>query len=249
MKLTTEKINELFGVDDSWKAPDRLMKILFDRERREKLFREFLTIESDVSYDWFYQYFQDEAADRVKKKQDFTPVSVSRVLSTLIGHDKGTNYDCAAGTGGLTIQKWQHDRMQYTPMDYFPSDHFYHCEDLSDRAIPFLLFNLIIRGVNACVVHCDVLTREARGAFFIQNDNDDALQFSSLNVIPYTDANARELGVNWKDQRYLDHIESPEVPLFLEDYEKHKIWKDHQHKIAEKLKKITYQIEKGATAK
>lgn len=45
MKLTTSKINELFDVDDSWQAPDALMKILFDRERREKMFREFESIE------------------------------------------------------------------------------------------------------------------------------------------------------------------------------------------------------------
>lgn len=234
-KLTTEEINELFGVDDSWKAPEALMKILFDRERREKMFRSFLAIESDVSYDWFYMYFQDEAADRKKKKQDFTPLSISRLLSRIVEHTEGISTDSCAGTGGLIIQKWQYDRMQFTPMDYFPSEHFYHCEDLSDRAMPFLLFNLLIRGMNACVVHCDVLTRESKGAFFIQNDNDDPLQFSSFNVIPYTNAAAKELGVTWKEKRYLEHVESPEVPRFLEEYEKNEKWKAHQHKIAQSI--------------
>lgn len=215
MKLTTEKINELFGIDDPWKAPDQLMKILFDRERREKMFREFLKIETDVSYDWFYMYFQEESAQRKKMKQDFTPVSISRLLSNIVGGSHGTNYDCASGTGGITIQKWWYDCMQETPLTYKPSEHFYTCEDLSDRALPFLLFNLLIRGTNACVVHCDVLTREAKGAFFIQNENDDCLQFSSLNVLPYTDFNARELGVSWADKRYQEHIESHVIPAHV----------------------------------
>nr|WP_231111535.1 N-6 DNA methylase [Heyndrickxia coagulans] len=212
LKLTTSKINGLFGVDDSWKAPDALMKILFDRERREKMFREFLKIESDLSFDWFYMYFQDEAAERTKKKQDFTPASISRLMSELTGKTHGTVYDCACGTGGLTIQKWWIDCMKETPLTYKPSEHFYWCEDLSDRAMPFLIFNLLIRGMNAVVIHCDVLTRKAKGVFFIQNDNDDCLQFSTLNVLPYTDFVAKELMVEWTDFRYPEHIESIEIP-------------------------------------
>jgi hypothetical protein len=210
VKLTTEKINELFGIDDPWKAPDALMKILFDRKRRENMFREFLKIETDVSYDWFYQYFQDETADRKKLKQDFTPISIGQLLSKLTGG--AASYDCAAGTGGLTIQKWQNDRIKKTPFTCKPSDHFYTCEDLSDRAIPFLLFNLLIRGMNACVIHGDVLTREAKGAFFVQNDKDDYLRFSSLNVIPYSNFAARQLSVKWTDFRYPEHIENIETP-------------------------------------
>lgn len=212
LKLTTEKINELFGIDDSWKAPEKLMKILFDRDRREKMFREFLKIESDLSYDWFYMYFQEEAADRAKKKQDFTPLSVSRLMAELVGNAHGTTYDCASGTGGLTIQQWWHDCLQETPWTYKPSKHLYWCEDLSDRAVPFLLFNLLIRGTNAVVIHCDVLTRKAKGVFFIQNDNDDYLHFSTLNVLPYTDFVAKELMVTWTDFRYPKHIESRIIP-------------------------------------
>lgn len=222
MNLTTEKINELFGIDDPWKAPDALMKILFIRELREEMFRKFLEIETDMSFDWFYMYFQDEAADRRKLKQDFTPVSIGKLLSEIVSGEHGENYDCAAGTGGLTIQKWQNDRIKETPFTYKPSEHFYTCEDLSDRAIPFLLFNLLIRGMNACVIHCDVLTREAKGAFFIQNDKDDYLQFSSLNVMPYSDFAAQELGVTWAEKRYPEHIESLEVPKHVTESEAYK---------------------------
>ncbi|EJC3118106.1 SAM-dependent DNA methyltransferase, partial [Enterococcus faecalis] len=75
MKLTTEKINELLGVDDAYKAPEALMDILLNRDKREIVFNKFLEIENDLTFDWFHEYFQDEHADRKVKKQDFTPNS------------------------------------------------------------------------------------------------------------------------------------------------------------------------------
>ncbi|HCT5214766.1 TPA: SAM-dependent DNA methyltransferase, partial [Enterococcus faecalis] len=70
MKLTTEKINELLGVDDAYKAPEALMNILLNRDKREIVFNKFLEIEKDLTFDWFHEYFQEEHADRKQKKQD-----------------------------------------------------------------------------------------------------------------------------------------------------------------------------------
>ncbi|MFP3875755.1 SAM-dependent DNA methyltransferase [Bacillus paralicheniformis] len=217
-ETVTEKINRILEIDDSYKAPQRIMEILFDRERREDVFRQFVddpelcTTEEDV----FHVYFQEEHADRKDKKQDFTPGSVGDLLAGLVdGSDLSrTSYDGCAGTGGLTISKWHADRNKHSPFDYKPSWYFYHCEEMSDRAIPFLLFNLLFRGMNAVVVHCDVLTRKSKGAFFIQNDRDDFMHFSSLNVLPYTDLTANELNVVWDDDLipYDDLIESEEIP-------------------------------------
>ncbi|EAF9444053.1 hypothetical protein A6C02_13585 [Listeria monocytogenes] len=44
MTLTTETINKLIGIKESYQASDALMKILFDREKREEIFK-------DTSYD------------------------------------------------------------------------------------------------------------------------------------------------------------------------------------------------------
>ena len=63
MKLTTEKINELLGVDDAYKAPEALMNILLNRDKREIVFNKFLEIENDLTFDWFHEYFQDEHAE------------------------------------------------------------------------------------------------------------------------------------------------------------------------------------------
>ncbi|KYC67188.1 hypothetical protein B4100_3824 [Heyndrickxia coagulans] len=212
------RINELLGIDDSYKAPARLMEILYDKPERERLFKAFLDeFNYDVTYDWFREYFEDEHADRKKKKQDFTPQSINELITQLAGTDdyNGLHYEPCAGTGGMTITAWNRDRMKHSPFDYKPSWYVYHCEELSDRALPFLLFNTLIRGMNAIIVHCDALSRKAYGAFFVQNDYDDHLKFSSLNVLPYTEQVAKELGVTWAEQRYKPLIETPGIPAHV----------------------------------
>lgn len=213
--MNTKIINELIGVTEAYQAPEKLMAILLDQEKREQLFDSFLEEYRVLHSDWFHEYFQDEHADRKEKKQDFTPNSVGELLSRLVGKDAGTNLDVAAGTGGLTIQKWNQDMMKESPFTYKPSDHLYQCEELSDRALPFLLFNLLIRGMNATVLHGDTLTRNFKGVFFIQNEADDFLGYSSLNVVPDS-ADLREmLMIKELKNIYPAHIESFEMPAHL----------------------------------
>ncbi|MGN7387742.1 N-6 DNA methylase [Sporosarcina sp. SAFN-015] len=200
--LEISEWNALLGIDDSYKAPDALWAILRDRERREELFRKALELHRyNVDYDWFHRYFQDEHADRAQKKQDFTPNSVATLLSELVsgGRKVGdTYYEPCAGTGGIIIRQWHADRIRHTPFDYLPSMYLYQAEELSDRALPFLLFNLAIRGMNASVVQVDVLSRKgAKGAWLVQNTNDDHLQFSTIHLFPYDDATADYFSVEW----------------------------------------------------
>lgn len=75
----------------------------------------------------------------------------------------------------------------------------YQVEELSDRALPFLLFNLALRGMNASVVHGDVLSRRAKGAFFVQNERDNHLGFSAIYTMPYDEACADYFAVTWTD--------------------------------------------------
>lgn len=213
------KINNLLGIKESYKAPDRLMEILYmDKPERDKYFMDFLNaFDKDVSYDWFHDYFQDEHADRKNQKQDFTPQSVSRLLSAIVGPEGNTYYEPAAGTGGILIERWNQDRMKHSPFDYEPRDYYYTAEELSDRAIPFLLFNMLIRGMNGNVVQCDVLTREATGAFFIQNDANDFMGFSSLNLLPYNEDTETELNIKFVDEKYKPIKQTEKIPEWLLD--------------------------------
>lgn len=196
-EFSVKEINELLGVNDAYKAPQKVMDVMLDDKKREEMFKRFLKVEKDVSRDWFREYFQKEQAERKSKKQDFTPDSVANLLNALIsGEDKNDNiyYEPAAGTGSILVAKWQRD------MTYDPRAYWYQAEELSDRAIPFLIFNMAIRGMNGVAIQCDSLTRKATHAYFIRNNTSDYLKFSEVIELPKTDEFAQELNVIWVDE-------------------------------------------------
>lgn len=171
--LSVETINQIIGVDESFLAPIELQKILNDNVKRTGMFREFLKHESDLSFDWFTDYFQEEHSDRKNKKQDFTPDGIVKLVSSLLGNKFVINADICAGTGGLTIKRWSAN----------PDGKFY-CEEFSDRAVPFLLFNLMIRNVDAVVFHGDSLSRKAKHIYKLSKSSkfSDLEEVSSLAV-------------------------------------------------------------------
>lgn len=154
--LSIEEINKLLEVDESYKASSVLFKKLMSKDERQKLFKVFLAKETDLTFDWFTDYFQEEHSDRKKNKQDFTPDGVVTLVNRLLGSTQ-FNADICAGTGGLTIKRWSENK----------EAHIY-CEEYSDRAMPFLLFNLAIRNMDAVVFHGDSLTRKAKGYYRIE---------------------------------------------------------------------------------
>lgn len=166
MTLTSEKINELLNIDESYKASDVLYQKLMSVDKNS-LFEEFLNIENDLSFDWFTDYFQEEHSDRKNKKQDFTPNKVVELTNNLLGQFT-SNADICAGTGGLTIKRWTVNH-----------DAEFYCQEFSDRALPFLLFNLAIRNVNAKVSHGDALTGRAKALYVLTK----ADKFSNIKKV------------------------------------------------------------------
>lgn len=207
-KFTTQKVNELLGVDESFKVPDKLMSIIMNREQREQTFKAFLEVERDTSFDWFHEYFEDEQAERKTQKQDFTPDSISDVLTRLVG--KADQYfEPAAGTGGIAIRAWHNDLINnHNPFMYEPAEDFMYLEEMSGRAIPFLLFNLSIRGINAIVIHGDSLSREVNNVYYLLNDKNDFLAFSTINVMPQNRTTMKEFNVSRYIDKPIDHIEA-----------------------------------------
>lgn len=178
-------INKLLGINECYQAPERIMQILKSTEESKKVFMNFITeFKYDFSYDWFHEYFEDEHADRKVKKQDFTPDSLTKLLSKMI-NPKGILYEPAAGTGGMIIKAWWKQMTSQHPFDYNPLNFFVIADEMSDRTIPFLLFNLMIRGINANVVHCNSLTRECKEVYFLFNEKNDYLSFSKLYIQPH----------------------------------------------------------------
>jgi len=206
--MTTADIHNILGIDEYFKAPSALMNILLNKELRIDMFKKFLKIETDLSYDWFHYYFMSEQADRTEKKQDFTPDSLCDLVSQLTGNFQMC-HELAAGTGGIIIRKWNNEIKKVFPWLYDPSSIFFHLEELSDRAIPFLLFNLSIRGINASVIHGDTLERNAKGVFFVYNVNNSPIGFSDINILPYSEDVMNYFNIHqWTDNMYSQHIES-----------------------------------------
>lgn len=187
-------INKLLGITESYKAPEKLLKIMLDDIKREKIFNEFLNYEKDMSYEWFKNYFENEHSDRKVKKQDFTPDEVAILMTQLVG-DNSCYYEIAAGTGTILIKEWDKRLRGNNSFKYDPRRYWYHVEELSDRAMPFLLFNMAIRGMNGVALHGDSLTREFKEVYFIRNDTDNYLNFSEIIRMPKTEELKNELGI------------------------------------------------------
>ena len=215
MKFDVKTVNKLLGIDDAFKAPTKMMELMLDDKKREETFKKFLEIETDMSYEWFQEYFGDEQAERKSKKQDFTPTSISNLVVKLVVKDNSTYYEPAAGTGSMLIAKWHNDRLKNplykrpetdNPLikvltssifTYDPRAYWYQAEELSDRAIPFLIFNMAIRGINGAITQCDSLSRKATRAFFIKKDTPNYLGFSEVIELPKNQEVADLLGVHW----------------------------------------------------
>lgn len=196
MSFDIQTVNKLLDINDSYKAPDRMMELMMDDKKREETFRKFLEVDTDVSYDWFHEYFMEEQAQRKTKKQDFTPNSISELLTEITrqsGHDDGTRQESAAGTGGLFIKSWNYDRLHDpknakpgvpTFFTYYPQAYWYELEEMSDRALPFLIFNVAIRGAEGVILHIDSLSRKAVNVYWIHNEKNDSMNFSKVIQIP-----------------------------------------------------------------
>lgn len=197
--FTAKIVNELLNINDSYKAPEALFKIMLDDEKRPRLFDKFLEIDCDVSRDWFVDYFQEEHAERKRFNQDFTPATVTTLLSEIVGG--GKNYfEPAAGSGGLMISAWDRTRKATSVFEYDPREYWYQVEELSDRAVPFLIFNMAIRGMNGVILHGDSLERTFKNVYFIRNDTSDFLRYSEVLVMPKTDDLKNELNIKeWSE--------------------------------------------------
>lgn len=194
--LAVEQINQILEVDDAYKQPAKMLSLMLDDVRREETFRKFLEIETDMSYEWFQQAFEDEHADRKIKKQDFTPKSLSVLMARLIGVESNTYFESTAGNGGMMIQAWQHHRVSCPNFwAYDPKSYWYQVEELSDRSIPFLIFNMAIRGMNGLILHGDSLEREFKDVYFIRNMANEYGGFSQVIVMQKNEQLAKEVNV------------------------------------------------------
>ncbi len=197
-KSTLCKVHEILGISESYKAPETLMNILKNEKEREDMFFKFLeAFDYDLSYEWFYDYFESEHADRKNRKQDFTPTCLSKLMAEMLNTSEGIINEPAAGTGSTIISHWWRERSKSILFDFNPLNYLYICEELTDKTIPFLLFNLMIRGINAVVIHGNTLTREAKAVYHCLNITNCVIGFSDLYELPKNERTERMFGIKF----------------------------------------------------
>ena len=139
------KILNLCNVSEIKDIGGVLMKSVL--EQNTEFFNEYNKI-IDNSKDWLQALWQYYEADREEKKQDYTPKSLCKLVSALAG-ECITVYDCCGGSGALTIEMLKNGNIESV-----------FIEELDERVIPFLLFNLCLNNASGYVVNGDVLTCE-----------------------------------------------------------------------------------------
>ncbi|WP_375378162.1 hypothetical protein [Lactobacillus delbrueckii] len=60
MKFDVKTVNEILDIDDAFKAPTKLMELMMDDDKRVETFKKFLEVSTDMSFDWFHEYFSDD---------------------------------------------------------------------------------------------------------------------------------------------------------------------------------------------
>ncbi len=148
LKALCKKTIELFGLADIYDLSEKLLFICLDNQY--EYMEKFSEAVEDLSVDWLQKIFQYYEADRKEKMQDYTPLSLARFVGRLTKTEQEKSvYDLCAGSGALTIQKWNLNH-----------DLHFVCYEYDKKVIPLLLFNLAVRNINALVINGDALQDE-----------------------------------------------------------------------------------------
>lgn len=139
------KIFELLGIEKTEEIGEKLLDVVLNN--KTEVFDSFKEIAYDRK-DWLQALWQYYEADRSFKKQDFTPKSLCKLVSALVGECKSI-YDCCGGSGALTLQNLKDKSIDEV-----------YIEELDSRVIPFLLFNLALHNASGTVVNGNALTGE-----------------------------------------------------------------------------------------
>lgn len=150
------------------KSEDALSEKIFDavKQNNTEKFAQFRELVGDLSIDWLQMIYQYYLADRKEKMQDYTPKSLGTFMAKLAGFAEKIT-DMCAGSGALTIQKWNANHEQY-----------FELYEFDENVIPFLLFNMAVRNIKCIVYHSDVLKQEIYHVYRI----DKGKEFGTLIV-------------------------------------------------------------------
>lgn len=157
LKQLLEKVADIFSINDVSELGDALF--LCVRSNETDKYERFHSLVGDLSVDWMQKIFQYYCADRKNMKQDYTPKTLADFMGRLAGTSE-TIIDMCAGSGALTIQKWNRNH-----------DLKFVLYEFDERVMPFLLFNMVVRNISCTVYHADVLQQEVFHTYRIEKGN------------------------------------------------------------------------------
>lgn len=141
---------------------------LFSNRKNDVLSAYVDMVDGDLTTDNLQKIFQYYYADRKDKCQDYTPKSIAKLCAYAAETSGLVVYDLCAGSGAITVQKWAQN----------PSKTFI-CEELDERVIPLLLFNMAVRNMSGYVIHRNALTLELFECFRLVSDE----RFSTITRV------------------------------------------------------------------
>lgn len=174
---------QFFGVNDIMNLP-KAVEAVIQRplDERNEIYREFLRLNDyDMGRDWFQRVYEEEFSQRKNQGQDFTPIEATELCAMLAGVETAHSvHEPTAGTGQMIISAWWTWARKRIPWEAFPSLFPVTVWEILDRTIPFLLFNLSIRGIMGYVYHGDTLENIVKRKYILLNRTDDVLGFSEI---------------------------------------------------------------------
>ena len=167
MELSTlyKAFQKLIGVGE---MIENVRCALFSNRKNDVLSAYVDMVDGDLTTDNLQKIFQYYYADRKDKRQDYTPKSIAKLCASATETSGLVVYDLCAGSGALTVQKWAQN----------PSKTFI-CEELDERVIPLLLFNMAVRNMSGYVIHRNALTLEPFECFRLVSDE----RFSTITRV------------------------------------------------------------------
>ena len=174
---------QFFGVDDIINLPKAVERVIqLPTDERDRIYREFMRMNNyEMGRDWFQRVYEEEFSQRKNQGQDFTPIEVTELCAMIASVETARNvHEPTAGTGQMIISAWWIWAKSRTPWEAFPSLFPVTVWEILDRTIPFLLFNLSIRGLMGYVYCGDVLEKTIKAKYILLNRHDDALGFSEI---------------------------------------------------------------------
>lgn len=161
LKELTNKVLHIFGADNAQSFSESIRKAIFSNDS-VNYYDRYAELCPDFNIDYLQEIYQFYCADRKDKKQDYTPVSLSRLVAflSLPYLSEKVVYDCCSGSGSLIIQKWSVNK-----------NISFLCEELDDNVIPILLFNLCLRNIEATVINKNILSGEYYATYKVVRGN------------------------------------------------------------------------------